>query len=203
MTTSTAGASTASVGAARGEVGLLWPLLDDARCLHRAWEESRLEEDRLAMLGAWHIHITCTGALDPDLRPWGRCTPTVLVRDTGDQANHMVFRGACLGCGWVAQAVHGIRAGGENAAAEDANDHTHPTWRTLPVVERPPRPDTAAAALRAVQAWRTLGTDPSSRVAGPRRPDPHPPRGRHPTCPRSLPRRRLRHARGGHRRRPP
>jgi len=154
MTTSVASARAASVGAVRGEGGLLWPLLDDARRLHRAWEHSRLEEDRLAMLDAWHIHITCTGALDPDLRPWGRCTPTVLVRDTGDKDNHMAFRGACLGCGWVAQAVHGIWTGGENAAAEGANDHTHPAWRTLPVIGRPPRSDSAVAARRAVQAWR-------------------------------------------------
>jgi hypothetical protein len=44
--------------------------------------------------------------------------------------------------------------GGENAAAEDANDHTHPGWRDLPVVERPPQNHGAAAHPKALSGWR-------------------------------------------------
>lgn len=172
-----------------------------ANPIHYWWEGSSLRKWRTTMLTAYS-----PAPLPEHLAPWGRCTPTVLVHDT-DEANHMAFRGACLGCGWVAQAVHGIRAGGENAAAENANDHTHPTWRTLPVVERPPPPPTPPPRPGGPPGRPSmadpLGTDPSSRMAEPGRPEPHPPRGRHPTCPRSLPRRRLRHVRRGHRRRPP
>lgn len=181
--TATGTAETTEAGTIGG-VGVLWALLGQARRLHATWEVSRLEADRLAMVDAWDIHITCTGARSTTKsvgpRGWQRCTPTVLVRHTGDEDNHMAFRGACLGCGWVAEAIHGMWEGGENAAAEDANDHTHPGWRNLPVVERPPRPDSAAAARRA---------------------DPHPTSGcRHPACPRGLPRWRLRHVRRGYRR---
>ena len=47
-----------------------------------------------------------------------------------------------------------IRAGGENAAVEDAHDHTHPGWRGLPVVERPPSAGAPSAHARALASWR-------------------------------------------------
>jgi hypothetical protein len=59
-----------------------------------------------------------------------------------------------VGCGWVAEWVHLIGDGGENAAAEDANDHTHPGWRDLPVVERPPQNHGGAAHTTALAGWR-------------------------------------------------
>ena len=88
------------------------------------------------MRAAWDIHITCTGAELFGQRPkpgdWERCTPTVLCHETGDDDNHLAYRGACLGCGWVSPAVHLLWHEGENGAAEDANDHAHRAGEPCP-----------------------------------------------------------------------
>ena len=106
--------------------------------LRYRWEHSREEDDRLAMRAAWDIHITCTGAelfgQCPKAGDWERCTATVLCHETGDDDNHLAYRGACLGCGWISPTVHLLWHEGENGAAEDANDHAHPGWRALPLV---------------------------------------------------------------------
>lgn len=79
----------------------------------------------------------------------------MLCHETGDDTNHLAYRGACLGCGWVSTAVHLLWDHGENGAAEDANDHTHPAWRTLPVVASLPSNDGGAAYQRAITVWRS------------------------------------------------
>ena len=57
------------------------------------------------------------------------CAPTVLTADIDDEN---VWRGACLGCGWIATQL----ADDENPAIEEALDHTHPGWRHLPTLRR-------------------------------------------------------------------
>ena len=137
----------------------LWAMIARAGELRYRWEQTRDEEDRVAMRAAWDIHITCTGAELFGQRPkpgdWERCTPTVLCQETGDDDNHLAYRGACLGCGWVSPAVHLLWHEGENGAAEDANDHAHPGWRALPVVGPLPHGDGGAAHERALASWRS------------------------------------------------
>jgi hypothetical protein len=141
-----------------GRAESLWDLLQVASERRVVWEAGHCEDARLALARSWDIWITCPGSrlghqlVQPGT--WSRCTPTVLGRDTGDENNHLVYRGACLGCGWVAEQVHPIWEGGENEAAEDANDHGYPGWRDLPIVERPPHNDGGAAYGNAVSVWR-------------------------------------------------
>lgn len=138
--------------------GELWAMLGRARELRARWGHSHDEHDRLAMRAAWGVHITCPGdspfGEGPRAGDWERCTPTVLCCDTGDADNHLAYRGACLGCGWVSPSVHLLWDAGENGAAEDANDHAHPGWRALPIVGPLPHDDGGAAHSRAVGAWR-------------------------------------------------
>ncbi len=137
----------------------LWQLLERHDQLRARWQQTRAEDDRLAVRAAWDIHITCPGAglagQRPELGEWPRCAPTVLCHDTGDENNHLAYRGACLGCGWVSPNIHLLWHHGENGAAEDANDHTHPGWRTLPVLAPLPYNDGGAAYQRAIGAWRS------------------------------------------------
>jgi hypothetical protein len=145
-----------SLAAARAES--LWDLLQIANERRVAWETGQGEEARRALTSSWDIWITCPGSrLDrQQLQPgtWSRCTPSVLGRHTGDEDNHLAYRGACLSCGWVAEQVHSLWRGGENAAAEDANDHAYPGWRDLPIVERPPDNGGGTAYDKAVTVWR-------------------------------------------------
>ena len=131
----------------------LWDLLALNAGLRSTWETSRSEADRLGMRASWEIHITCPGYREP-LPPGQPCSATVLSRDTADEENHLDYRGACLGCGWLAESSHPLHHGGENAAAEDALDHTHPGWRYLPVVGPLPHNDGGATYQRAIVAWR-------------------------------------------------
>jgi hypothetical protein len=90
----------------------------------------------------------------PDSIRRARCTPVALsVVDKDGTA----YRGACLGCGWVADKVwrdEGVhyasdRAPGLRFAVEDAHDHSHPGWRKLVPVEKPKALDGYShAALR-------------------------------------------------------
>jgi hypothetical protein len=137
----------------------LWQLLEAHGRLCATWQQTRAEADRLAMVACWSLAITAPG--HSTIRPgrpapgvWSRCTPTVLSRHTGQQAHRLAYRGACLGCGWVADDIHLIGQGGENAAVEDAHDHTHPGWRELPLLARPSLPDAPSARARAIAAWR-------------------------------------------------
>lgn len=57
----------------------------------------------------------------------------------------LVYRGACLHCGWEGD----VRAD-ENTAAEDAHDHAWPGWRDLPIVPR--RPENQKARPRWIEA---------------------------------------------------
>lgn len=54
-------------------------------------------------------------------------------RDDVAARDAIVYRGACLGCGWAASTTHD---GDENAAIADALDHALVGWRAVPVVER-------------------------------------------------------------------
>ena len=124
----------------------LWDLVEEHRRLEAVWRESRREEDRRAMAGGWSIAITAPGDGrfddgEPLSGRWSRCSPTVLSRDHWPRRPHLEYRGACLGCGWVSPRTHLLQAGGENAAVEDAHDHTHPGWRDLPVVAALPSID--------------------------------------------------------------
>jgi hypothetical protein len=88
---------------------------------------------------AWSLHLTCPGwSIDDDNQAekgdFERCTPTVLARNQDDDR---FYRGACLGCGWVASPSRDS----ENAAAEDAHDHAWPGWRYLPTVPNRPYAD--------------------------------------------------------------
>jgi hypothetical protein len=136
----------------------LWSLLEQHDHLQATWQASRLEEVRVAMVRSWSIGITSPGSRfghpDLDREAWLICTPTVLTRDNGEPADHLEYRGACLGCGWVSDNVHRLRRGGENAAVEDAHDHTHPGWRDVPVVEAPPSLDSPQAYARGIARWR-------------------------------------------------
>ena len=136
----------------------LWALLDEHQRLYDHWQTTKTEPDRVAMQATWHIWITSPGSRfgerDTDQQPWPTCTPTVLSRDSGDPDDHLEYRGACLGCGWVSDRTHRLRHGGENAAVEDAHDHTHPGWREIPVVQAPPTPDSPSAYDRGLARWR-------------------------------------------------
>jgi hypothetical protein len=123
------------------------------------WTTERTEASRVAMRAHWEISLTCTGSrLDGISREtFSRCTPTVLHSDTRDddkETGQLAYRGACLGCGWVSARSHAFGDGGENAAAEDANDHSHPAWRRVPIVKRPPYNDGGSSYRKAVIAWR-------------------------------------------------
>jgi hypothetical protein len=136
----------------------LWALLREHRRLHDLWRTTKSEQDRVVMQASWHIWITSPGSRDDDRdtdeQSWPTCTPTVLSRDTGEPGDHLEYRGACLGCGWVSDRAHRLSRGGENAAVEDAHDHTHPGWREIPVVEAPPTPDSPRAYARGLARWR-------------------------------------------------
>ena len=88
----------------------LWDLLALNAGLRSTWETSRSEADRLAMRASWEIHITCPGYRQP-LTLGRPCSATVLSRDTADEENHLDYRGACLGCGWLAESSHPLHHG--------------------------------------------------------------------------------------------
>lgn len=76
----------------------------------------------------------------------------MLSRDHYPAPDHLEYRGACLGCGWVSDHTHrGAKA--ENLAVEDAHDHTHPGWRDIPVVGAPPSGDAPSAHNKLVGVW--------------------------------------------------
>ena len=132
-------------------------LLDEHARASDAWQTTGREQDRVAMRQTWEIGITQPGNRwnqRADLSVWTRCTPTVLDRETGNPDAHLEYRGACLGCGWASPHTHLIGDGGENAAVEDAHDHTHPGWRELAIVAAAPAPDSSSQYVRAIARWR-------------------------------------------------
>lgn len=92
----------------------------------------------------------------------GRCRPTVesnhllltpdeLKPGEVDRCGPIIYRGACLGCGW-----HGGERDCDNDAVDDAHDHAAPGWRELPPVPRHPSSSgdhTGAAAQKAHEVW--------------------------------------------------
>lgn len=129
----------------------LWDLLDEHERLYAVWRESGDEQDRRLMAAAWSIATTHPGGLSAEhaqRRASGHsrmCEPTILIchwlpadgEDYWAIKDHLGYRGACLGCGWVSDQPQRGR-GAENLAVEDAHDHTHPGWREIPVVGAPP-----------------------------------------------------------------
>ena len=110
---------------------------------------------------AWRLAITAPGnqlgrhdTLTPD---GGACRPTIEETYLWDHSRRddrfpkesvrvaIVYRGACLGCGWAGDA----HADDENAAVDDAHDHSWPGWRELPIVPR--RPDDTKSQTK----WRS------------------------------------------------
>jgi hypothetical protein len=89
--------------------------------------------------------------MEPTRRPQ-RLDPLHTHRANPDA--HLEYRGACLGCGWVSPNTHLIGHGGENAAVEDAHDHTHPGWRELPIVAAVPKLDSPSQYVRQIPRWR-------------------------------------------------
>jgi hypothetical protein len=143
--------------------GELWELLRAHAVVYAAWNACRglvngdgesWERARRRMRAAWDIGLCAPGGrmgersgdieahIDAIRTPF--CAATVVQREAVDDAEeaarggHLLYRGACLGCGWVSGVEHSIGAGGENAAVEDALDHSHAGWRELPVF--PPLP---------------------------------------------------------------
>jgi Family of unknown function (DUF6349) len=170
-------------------------LLTEHERLHAIWKQNGTEEDRRLMAAAWEIGITQPGAEYGRRRPLpdpeNGCRPTCLCRhrlpepgeDYWGMQDHLAYRGACLGCGWVADQEHLIGQGGENAAVEDANDHTHPGWRELPVVKAPPSMESPTTYQRQinrwVQEWGRLLPDGWLERGGPIRTHRTPPGNRH------------------------
>ncbi len=156
VTESVAAGETTSVAGGDATAPLV-ALLAEAAQAEERWRTTRTEEDRLAWVSHWCIAITHPGRRfgdDDHLGSGDRCTPTVLTRDTGDEDDHLSYKGACLGCGWVADREHLIWSGeGENGAAEDANDHAFPGWRDLPIVESVPHDTQSAAGPKALARW--------------------------------------------------
>jgi hypothetical protein len=144
----------------------LWDLLDEYQRLHTIWRSSSDEQDRRAMAAAWSIASTHPGgfggqhASRPDRCQARLCEPTVLTchwlppegEDYWTMKDHLGFRGACLGCGWVSDRTPRGR-GAENLAVEDAHDHTHPGWREIPVVGAPPSLESPTSYRQLVTRW--------------------------------------------------
>lgn len=132
----------------------LWQLLAEHDRLNTIWSAEHTEETRLAMRRCWDIGITQPGARmgapSPLQGDFTRCTPTILNADHDrgcpccpEEARGLYYRGACLGCGWVADVWYEMRdhdewGGGEKRAVFDAHDHAFPGWRNLPIVDRYP-----------------------------------------------------------------
>jgi hypothetical protein len=131
--------------------------------LEAIWLGSRDEQDRRLMAAAWSIAITQPGDrhLGKEATPQTRlCTPTVLgchwlpgeAEEYWSMKDHLGYRGACLGCGWVSEQPRRGRSA-ENLAVEDAHDHTHSGWREIPVLAIPPQLEAPASYARLVARW--------------------------------------------------
>ncbi len=147
----------------------MWDLLDQHARLRSMWQGSKEEHDRRVMAAAWSIATTHPGGLSglsehhakrPAPGHARLCEPTILIchwlavdgEDYRAMKDHLGYRGACLGCGWVSdQAQRGREA--ENLAVEDAHDHTHPGWREIPVVGAPPSLDSPTSHKQLVARW--------------------------------------------------
>ena len=166
-------------------------LLAEHDRLQAIWRASDAEDDRRAMAAAWSVAITAPGSrFDDTVDVGGPCRPTVLTCHWLPQPNenywtmrdHLGYRGACLGCGWVC-AVPRRSRGAENLAVEDAHNHSHPGWRELPVVGAPPSLEAPASYPRLVEKWRSrwghLLPDGWLESGGPIRTHRPPPGSRH------------------------
>ncbi|MDT5134300.1 MAG: hypothetical protein QOE41_3611, partial [Mycobacterium sp.] len=89
---------------------------------------------------AWHAQLGDPRGVSPTYicRPVILCADLRCDCDNDDQGCYcaggvdLLYRGACLHCTW-----EGAACEGENAAAEDAHDHSWPGWRELPLAHQP------------------------------------------------------------------
>lgn len=102
--------------------------LDAADRAYQQWQATGLESDRVAMQATWHLWT-----FDNKTPEAPGCQPVILSRDLRPTHPHLDYLAACT-CG----RVHTTSRDSENAAVEDAYDHSHPEWRDLPIL--PPRP---------------------------------------------------------------
>lgn len=120
------------------------------------WQAEYDNFDSIRRSHAWHESLRLGGRV-----PTQQCRPVTLAASLG--CGHYgsefrdcqcvgrggsVHRGACTGCSW-----EGPVRGCENRAAEDAQDHSWPGWRDLPVVTRPPEAGTSKAQQQTMQRW--------------------------------------------------
>lgn len=121
---------------------------------------------------AWRLAITAPGnhhaGHDTLHADGGACRPTIEETYLWDHTRRddrfpsesvrvaILHRGACLGCGWSGEPHQS-----ENAAVEDAHDHSWPGWRDLPIVPRRPDDTKAQAKWRAhlTALYRVAGID--------------------------------------------
>lgn len=85
----------------------------------------------------WEIGITWPGSTFGRAEALldGACRATVEDLHLPDRIgpDRLLYRGACVGCGWAADRHHRRDS---NSAIEDALDHALPDWRRVPIVER-------------------------------------------------------------------
>lgn len=118
-----------------------------------AWDNQHGHFDCLRRSHAWRAEIG--GGFTGD-EPAPECRPITLCADLrcdhydGDCScvGDLVYRGACLRCGW-----EGPARDDHNAAAEDAHDHAWPGWRELPCVPRRPEYGASAKHTTAMARW--------------------------------------------------
>jgi hypothetical protein len=129
----------------------LWDLLAETATFEARWRSVHDEATRRAWRKHWQIWVTCPGYLG-EVKPGDleRCTATVLSQEVyDDDFRELLFRGACLGCGWVDARARAS----ENEAAEDAVSHAHPGWEFLPAVAAMPMHDSQSQREKATEAW--------------------------------------------------
>lgn len=116
-----------------------------------------------------HAWLPETNTIGYDrLRPTDQCRPAVMhadlrcdheYRDRCSCVGDLVYRAACLHCDWEGE-VHAH----ENAAVEEAHDHSWPGWRDLPVVATRPPAGNGAKEREAMAKW--LATVTAAYPAG-------------------------------------
>jgi hypothetical protein len=117
------------------------------------WVETHGNFDCIRRSHAWHA---AAGSEHHHATATETHTPATLIADL--RCDHfdaecccvgdLIYRGACLGCGWEGEPCED-----ENTAAEDAHDHAWPGWRQLPVVARCPPQGPQTGKQNALSGW--------------------------------------------------
>lgn len=136
----------------------------DVRGIAARWSAARAWLDEYQSFNGWAVAIRAW--LPQDTIPWFQtttCQAAVLtaclgcVQHKGQDCfcvggklgadTSRVFRGACRGCDWESERVHGWK--NSSRAALDALDHAFPGWRSSPVITWSPM------GPQKVDRWRT------------------------------------------------